>query len=692
MKPAGALGASLALCALLVVTTTALAPGGSAPRPAADIADAEAEVQRFPHARHVSRAWLQGEVARDCRTCHVWGEGATDAAERCDGCHYDRRTDGAATLAVTGRAGAIPRALPMFRHEDHLPDGMTCATCHVDPAAPKVAVPDDVWMPSGTGWCARCHDPAATDPDPVWNARAAAADVQRAFKAALDAAPQMAAASGARFRHEDHLSGGADGSWDERVCTACHAGMAGAGPEIGEHLFDPAACGSCHVGQDDRAPQTLVEAVRPAPASAAAGTFRHDDHLGAAAVARSPRLAELGCFACHASRPEAATEDDRFPLQVGVTAFSSCVGCHLESGMTGPLATALPDHGEVDSCAGCHAVGTDARDMKTNRPRREVERRRGGRFTMTATAHPHVTGPAIDASCSRCHVAEREVLASRIASLPFAHDPHLPDGDHAAGACGACHLPAAADGTMTSRAVEGDRLHHTDACDACHRNPAPATFVASGAVVTTETVPAFSHHDHLRDPLPGRERLVCTDCHVAASTPSPGDEWHESADVVACTACHDHGANADVTAGKGPDYVAGCALCHEQGVPADGEIFALDRRRVSGFEGVQAHPLPEDRSCAACHVRLEREFLAQAATAALGSVRGERAGYASGALFHDFADAGRGTPSAQCLDCHWHQAGASKFRQQRDMSRLASEAKIRAAFGAGLGPLPGSTR
>ena len=368
------------------------------------VADASQEKPIFPHSRHVSRLWLtKGETKRDCQVCHDFNTPNHEPASECNACHYNQKGTGAATLNVRGKVANYERTMPSFRHEDHVPKGMKCIECHVDPNSKTKFVQDEIWIPRGLGWCTKCHDPSINK-GYEFNRRADKPSVHEGFQRTINQTSTMVGKPTDVFLHSDHMTAAELSSGSPKVCNECHKDMATADPKIGEKLFRESDCTSCHItGLNQPMGIGIKEVLGAKPVSKADYTFFHSDHLSEKALKKDGRLAREGCFVCNTYNAGAASEAERYPVKPRYETFAGCVECHKQGGVPGGIARDIPDHGEVDNCYGCHSLEGDDTNMLTNRPMVSVDRRHPGDYRFLAHAHPHITGKdGKTRSCTEC--------------------------------------------------------------------------------------------------------------------------------------------------------------------------------------------------------------------------------------------------------------------------------------------------
>ncbi|MEE9393586.1 MAG: hypothetical protein V3W41_13880 [Planctomycetota bacterium] len=650
----------------------------------------------FPHSKHVSRQWItKGETKRDCQICHDFTTPNHEPASACVSCHYNQQGSGAATLSVQGRVANYQRTMPSFKHEDHVPKGMDCAECHVDPNSKSKFMVDEIWIPRGLGWCTKCHDPSSNRAY-KFNRAADKPAVHQGFQRKINGSPGMVGKPSDVFLHSDHLSSSELRSGSPKVCDSCHQGMATADPMIGEKLFRESDCTACHLAGANQPMRIGIQEVAGAkPISKADYTFLHADHLSAKALKKDGRLGRQGCFVCHDYKASAVSEGDRYPVKPRYQTFAGCVECHKQGSVGGGIARDIPDHGEVDNCFGCHSVGGEDTDMKTNRPLVEIDRRHPGDFRFLSHAHPHITGAdGKTRSCTECHVSERHELPSRIRQKPFKHKPHLNSNAKLQTAeCAACHTAAKEHGRMEMGVVEGGHINYeAKSCLECHREVGKTELSPLSFKSRKETVVLFSHHDHLSEAAlaldPALKEKLCLACHESqdsAAVASTGHDYGYAQGTLDCLACHDHQSKYKQTGNVDQNYVEGCMACHEVGVPAKGSELPIRRIEARGLGGTQFHPLPQEKACAACHKLQPMTMIGGDEVAALTQVRGTRVGYPNNG-FHRLADGGGAKLHDRCLECHWHQANSPVYKMRHKLGK--SETVIRKQYGSTLGPLP----
>ena len=110
------------------------------------------KLKKFPHRKHVHKAWLKNEVARDCRGCHDYDEagGLMEPEQACVLCHTDF-PNGEKSLTVQGSIAGMRKEGSSFVHGDHTK--LNCNECHAPPAnsGGVPGVPNQMYIPRGFG-------------------------------------------------------------------------------------------------------------------------------------------------------------------------------------------------------------------------------------------------------------------------------------------------------------------------------------------------------------------------------------------------------------------------------------------------------------------------------------------------------------------------------------------------------------
>ncbi len=654
---------SLFLCtfglALVALSATA---GVSRTAPAASSAAVDGP---FSHTKHVSVQWLLRSVEeqpRDCRGCHDYSSEALADREApaasCARCH------GAQQIVVSGTPRVDPARESLFDHTAH--GSYDCRTCH---AATGGGVPAQMPVPDvrSPAHCATCHAPGGE-----------AADARAALNARIDrfkgtARPGEASA----FSHALHLGQKEFIDAGKDACEQCHSSLHEADSRnLGEKQFSVDSCKSCHRHKDDEFETALYE--RP---SKAAATFVHYYHLGTKAAQVNDDIREKRCFACHAQdeRTGAMSLNERFAGD----AHDGCVSCHNHAGR------AVDNHGETDDCRSCHDV---SEGTIGGRPLVEVARPMPASFRIESQRHQFITGD-VDPDCSKCHLADREVLPSRVSGRSFNHQTHLSlDSKRWRGECHKCHQRMS--GAVRPADINGRDLFEWSHCADCH---ATDEVLPVFDETRPRRVPDFSHDLHLRKSIDGRA-LDCLDCHVS----DPGDlaagiGLKDSAS--ACTQCHGHNEHPEHTP-YSAQTVQSCAECHRVGVPSKGEGILVKRQRLVSMKGDRKHP--ESGNCFECHAAQKVWAPARDGDLAIKKTRKNPhtqrpiAGHL-GTYFEKFLldDPNLGAERGKwCIDCHWGnpkvmdaQAGA-RDRQQWHKAH-PGEPRWRPIYGTWLEDFPG---
>jgi len=612
------------------------------------LASGKTEKEPFRHGPHVAGQWLSlPEVPRDCRGCHDYERGR-DPQAACLQCHFKD------SLKLTGSTPAFEKGLdPLrdakapFQHRDHL--RYDCKRCHAPPTGGPAVVPDDMPVPKGSGLCQDCHDPKGEKAPP----EAVAPPVHEKLLKGLNASPRMGPEGFRGFDHLDHISRQAMEKQDPSVCGKCHESVAQAGAsDLGKKEFALKSCAACHVQLGGVAVVYATKAKTQK--SLAAATFPHDKHLSAQAREKDEQIREKGCFACHVYAENSAT----FDLKPKFGSYGACITCHVHESWK------VPDHGQVDNCAGCHTVG--AGEMKTNRPQVLVSRSRSQSFRVTTQAHPFITGastPAGSEDCTKCHVAPLTSAPSRIQEKKFVHATHLPPEPKAED-CLACHASRVSNAKIPAEIAQA---YDPAACARCHRGGEVET---AKAEASSRPVPDFSHASHL-------QKTGCLDCHKPDQS-KPDLDVGTLPKALDCSQCHDHRTSAETTGGKDQKYVETCARCHASGVPRKGTSVDAERLVLAAAEGSQFHP--SDVACKICHEVPHRGLTLKSEPHVFGLARDSKV--------HDRA----GTPES-CLCCHWDRQQTAKYHPRGFQAKPGQGMvqSVREAFGSSMQGYPGES-
>lgn len=670
---------------------------------------------KFPHSAHVNYQWMRSGVAeqpRDCRGCHDFdpADGIVQTSDTCTLCHYDFPGP-QPSLVVSGTYDDRDGAGETFQHTDHL--DLDCRACHTPPSDLPPAVPDDMYVPQGLGWCVNCHDPKSPKALP----EAVSTKGQEGFQATINKAPRMKRNTDAVFKHSEHMAPGQIN--DPAQCARCHKSMERSTADIGSELFDPAACGDCH--QDAASGALVFGLAARSFESPSDRSFYHSDHLGAGALEKSGEIRAKSCLACHAELKDEGRGVSDYELKWRPEdLYDACAKCHEDAGLTREgrtVAWKVADHGDVgeldengekrresdrNDCGGCHLLGVEA-PLKTARAERRSERSHPGVFDLKLQKHPHIIGPTAGKpqDCASCHLSQMDVAPSRIVRREFDHASHISKAPQV-GECLDCHKMPAAGGTafMEIANGEGRNLSYDEkGCASCHLGVERVS--PTGWDITTEKILAFDHADHVK---PGDAKsLDCSKCHLPVE--ADGRDYAYAEGVRDCSACHDHGEHPETTGNKDRAYVDGCAACHEAhvpGLPPVGVALSCGRGDIATIEGAQHHPLPRDRSCAACH--LPQLTKAESVERPSAHLMSERAGYSDKKQFHSRELRQAPTPG-HCFSCHFHNpriigedatqaiiGGQVVDIRGKPYSRKDNVDQIRATLGKELRGYPGLKR
>jgi len=295
-----------------------------------------------------------------------------------------------------------------------------------------------------------------------------------------------------------------------------------------------AECETCH--RPAAAPDALgrrfgrVADVFGTPATECA-TCHADVHRGAFELARLPQSVDgrATCSRCHSEdrfreMPHGFDHGawTAFALE-GAHARADCARCHgtmldpRAAGRTlGFVADVFP--GAAESCATCHAD-----------PHR-------GKFD------PGELPAQVDgrSGCARCHDSESFRFADPRSFDHGRWTSYALEGEHAALACEACHVPA------RERADRAPRLGAVlgSGCEDCHADPHVAQFGAKSCDACHASSKSFAdlRFDHERDArfrLDERhEKLSCATCHKLCPLPGGGAAVRYRPLGLTCVDCH----------------------------------------------------------------------------------------------------------------------------------------------------------
>ncbi|MFT7620441.1 MAG: hypothetical protein ACI97A_004098 [Planctomycetota bacterium] len=621
------------------------------------------KLKKFPHRKHVHKDWLKNEVARDCRGCHDYDDagGVMEPEQACVLCHSDF-PNGEKSLTVEGSIQGMRKEGSSFIHGDH--NNLKCNECHAPPAKSGgvPGVPNQMYIPEGLGWCVKCHDPSAP------NAPSSRSKDDIGFQKAINANPRMNANPDAVFLHTQHLT--ASELKDPKNCAACHSSLSTADANIGENVYNSASCGDCH---QSAAGKKLPFGTKPRTyVSGSDLSFYHSDHISSKALSSSKRLRTEGCFACHDLGQEEGRGISDYPLKRGYDKFEQCAKCHEEEKVEFhglkhdqealPIEWRLEDHADIsdkNSCSGCHVFG-EAVSMKTTRPERTLDRSRPSLFEITVQAHPHITGSNAQKTkeCKSCHIAEADLIPSRIKKKKFRHESHLSKKSTNQD-CLSCHLMGDSSLTSlmeTSGHADLSLSYSEKSCTECHKG---VDLIQAGEYTkkTPKSV-VFAHSDHIKGKAAS---MKCSDCHTNDGS---GDrEFGFGKGVLNCSQCHDHSPeHMKETGNKGLGYTNSCVACHEvhvPGIPKTDSTLEASRVDIYSIDGAQFHPVPSEKKCSECH--RPGFTMANLNQSKLSLVMSDRANYKQesgrGNGFHGKHEALGQPTSKACFTCHWNDFG-----------------------------------
>lgn len=705
----------------------------------------------FDHQDHVSVHWSSraavekklalrnGEQPRDCRGCHDYRAGVpakelAHPADRCGRCHdpdgFQAQTLGLTVDRSRARVDPAREKERLFRHADHLVrrssgEPIDCAECHYQDTGTRTKPAWAIRLPSenreGRAYCVTCHDQSSSE-------------VRESFNRGLTREAEREAGTQAEavFTHAAHLSPQALAGGEPQACLTCHTALGASSPgALSEVQFETTACSSCHVG-------TTFEASRVAPSgdpllrsSPTRGVFSHAQHTGAprgsanVPATAAERLGREGCLACHAfeSTPSRADGVRSFALKPflagadGKGSFQGCVQCHTD--------VVVPDHGNVDACARCHAIEPGSLStrgaMADNRPRVLLARVDAASFTFERQSHAFISrGREKDApeSCKQCHRARLPAQPSRLIDKPFRHATHvaLAGGKDAASteaSCRKCHAEVAGSKDLAALGATYD----ASACVECHGDTPPTTKSATNPSQPPRTSGLrFDHAAHVGKRNGDSGVLGCASCHVAETAAGGELEIVLAKKVAECSLCHAHPPKAEATRNRfSKSTVESCARCHVAGVPDKGREVQVERARVVRASGFQRHE--GDQPCSSCHQRIEQPFPAVPAVPAGATppsssiafqLRDGKPKNAHDARLARNKAANRGSDPAApaiyfydevaCIECHWSSSescteaevlNAARRTKNESVKKLLSDPKwrdtYRAAFGRDLG-------
>lgn len=667
----------------------------------------------FSHRDHVLHDWAgtsgqPPEVFRDCRGCHQFSDQNRVSApqEHCSKCHFGTGAlDAAFSPGSKERLNDFAsRTRSAFRHHTH--GMMECRECHaIDGGLMKSSIP----LQTGPGECARCHEatqarkalddirwyvPASKDAE---LARACGLPDKFTIPTDLDAyAKRLDAAfagdgtginalleSGGDFTHGDH---------NDLDCKSCHKGIESATANaIGTGSIEATGCGDCHQRAGGE-PARFGEAIREQRPSWSLGAFDHADHFrvdqtdGVCTPEAYGLINSKTCQPCHTYAPERegfAGRDYPFNGDSSRHRYQDCQQCHAVAGWSTGESPADPSkpplhgstsasqvsgwNGEQQKCTACHAFGEP--DMAGNRPELDVARWSDKTFEFVGQTHPFITtseagDPAVQQDCSKCHRAVVPSLPSRLIERRFAHATHLPSAgtDLTAKDCTGCHPSAAKAGDTAALAVDF-RTYDLGSCSTCHRGSEIREQVGEQKQPTPRAVVAFPHGPHVA------ANLACTACHDRGA-----ENMTTKPAALACNECHNHIAGDDgpVTEYLFGDEVKSCAKCHDgaagEGVnvpairgsdaAANDSRYGIVQELFAGFADRQFHP--SSSRCTTCHRANVKDGLVQ-------PIKARRANFLFARKtgnFHDAKDQKKEklqqdllNKAPGCMSCHWRDNG-----------------------------------
>jgi hypothetical protein len=516
----------------------------------------QASRRAFVSKSFTHRAHLNEASDKECLVCHGREVESIGAADRtvttldvCATCHAREKS-----IEVVPAKRKEVASFARFSHTAHR--AAKCATCHKwDKQTDVFSIPRDMKVCAAchgkhdtakalfSGDCARCHLEAVIQPIP----------------------PERRGV----FSHARHLPEGRPPVAAD--CLRCHAEAAASADVRDGKLLGarPEKCTACHFGKQG-APAIEV-ALERTPVRRFFTEFNHGAH------AKS-----FECVRCH----EIAKDGLAFGFAGALPKYEGCVGCHYHE----PLR--VRDHGHQIQCGRCHEA-SEPRIRTAEYAKEDV-----ASMTVAAAAHPFLAPADLaadqqGAACAGCHLRARETIFSRIEGRPFSHAAHLGKEAAAAAArgrfpprerCLVCH------GALERSASPADskRFEVAKDCGGCHKGGELRLATAA----RTERVPPFSHERHLASKNP---RIGgCESCHDFAAD---RDRMATPADVLACTRCHDHKRNADVT-GQDLDK---CIRCHT-GESLFRQVVEVEAPNVRLARAAAPHQLHDQGGrCTACH-------------------------------------------------------------------------------------------
>lgn len=561
-----------------------------------------AQAQGKPHPRLVTVAMTR------CTTCHqslLQGKPHVHpATEDCANCHSMDVQPGATRVSFTAEGTALcltchdglGAAAEGKLKAPHAPVADSCTNCHdphasMTPRLLKAALPE---------LCATCHELDALQLSHkgqlTAKANCASCHVPHGSGSAhmLKGATQHApfADRGCDACHRAPTAGRVRlQARSDRLCTACHADLAGAAPATGSRhaaLQSPRegnACLSCHNPHMSANPKLLV---KTGPALC---TNCHPAVVAAAAAKNGHPPAADDCLTCH--KPHVSDK----PKLLTDTPRALCQGCHHPEGLKKAHLGADPASLACASCHTPHGTGNAKLLARTLHPplldgcdtchqgRFDTLIENGGSALCLGchgdvgetAAKAKVKHPALEvARCTDCHnphasAQERLVKAPGGGPCFDCHDDKKPAaGEFEHGAisllgCRACHEPHGSDNPKLLRA-SGNAL-----CLGCHdaQKLKPKDGAATVRLAGRFEVPVAAAKA-IRAVLlaPDGKRGHPTPEHLVASVPAKDPHARRVSlsftGELGCLACHDphKGRSPKLLAGGVASASEACLRCH----------------------------------------------------------------------------------------------------------------------------------
>lgn len=485
-----------------------------------------------------------------------------------------------------------------IRGEAAAHEGISCASCHTDPANRKAVT------------CTGCHEHAVAPmaemhnhmPDYLWSSPACLTCHPNSQPVGLlDHSSFFPIESGSI--HEQRTCADCHTNQRDRTelgCITCHEGthdeepMADVHNGIPEYLWESASCFLCHpnaehegaiqherwfpiaTGQAHEVGRTIPDADPLIDATTIECASCHYDETDRSAV---------GCTDCHTHRRD-VTDLTHTSIPDYAYESASCLFCHPNGDPTGyiqhdeifPISLGTP-HGDLE-CSDCH-VNENAREDVACIACHEHDQ------APMATVHQDIPGYTWDSpSCIGCHPNGAADGAIDHTFFPIgagtAHEPatcndcHIQPDDRSVVGCTGCHEHGV-DPMGLIHAGMPDYLWDSPSCLTCHPSGQPVGLLDHTGFFPIEL---GTTHDHVE----------CASCHI-----QPDDRTE-----LGCIECHEgeHDQGPMNAAHDGvPAYQwqsSSCFLCHQQ-AQVPGEI---DHEAFFPIVPPAAHA---DIACNECH-------------------------------------------------------------------------------------------